>query len=98
MSCSISRMVTPSAWTRRMSVTSSPFLGRVQACGRLIEEQQPRVGRKRARPLDAPLIAVGKIACQPILVPIDSYEPQPLSRLGDDVTLLPSLSRRMSDR
>ena len=96
MSCSIN------GYAERLDAPNKrdqlPLLGRVQACGRLIKEQQPRVGRKRARPLDPPLVAVGKIACQPILVPIDSYEPQPLSRLGDDVTLLPSLSRRMSDR
>ena len=40
------------------------LLGRVQAGGRLVEQQQGRIGGKRARDLDQPLMPVGETGNQ----------------------------------
>ena len=62
MSCSISRIVSfSSSRSWRMNSVSRCGLLRVHAGGRLVEQQQLRVGRQRPRDLHPPLVAVGQL-------------------------------------
>jgi len=60
MECSTRRMLRLNCWwTWLMSATSSSFSG-VHAGGRLIEQQQARLGGKAAHDLEAALFAIGE--------------------------------------
>ena len=62
MSCSMSRIARPrSSRRRRMKSRQRRGLLRVHARGRLVEQQQLRVGGQRAGDLDPALVAVGEV-------------------------------------
>ncbi len=58
--CSISRIVSPLAFSSRDQRLHLGGLGRVHAGGRLVEQQQPRPQRQRAGDLDPAAVGVGE--------------------------------------
>ncbi len=62
MSCSISRMVRPPSRKAQHQATNVLGLIVIHSCHRLIEQQQPGVGRERARHFDLALRAIGQRA------------------------------------
>ena len=62
--CSMTSTVTPAATMRLMRAGEIGLLELVEAGGRLVEQQQARIGGERARDLDAAARAVGKLAAQ----------------------------------
>ena len=61
-SCSISRIVLPSAADLVEQLAQLDLLGRVHAGGRFVEREQLRIGGQRARDLQTALVAVRQVA------------------------------------
>ena len=70
------------------------LLGRVHACHRLVEQQQARLGRQRARDLEPALIAVGQALGLLVDAVADAEDLEQLARALVDRSLLGQVQRR----
>ena len=69
-------------------------LGRPQAGGRLVEEQQPRTPGQGPRHLESPLLAQRQAVGRPVRQLEQAHAVQALLGLGPDLPLLPALGGR----
>ena len=87
--------MTPSSRTRRMSATRIRLFALIEARGRLVQEQDLGLGGQRPRPLHSPLVAIGQIAGELVLVSFDADEFEPSLAFAHDRPLFASLPRQV---
>ena len=98
MSCSISTTVRPASRIWRISCDERLLLGRVEAGGRLVEQQHLRLRGERPGDLEAALVAVGQVAGGLVGAARDADELEQALRLGAAEPLLADALRRAEDR
>ncbi len=97
----MSTMVTPRSADGTHQLHELAFLGWIGAGRGLVEQQQPRIGRQRARDLQTPLHAIGEIARPFARVLRQADEVEQLERARPDRFLFvfrPRRAQRAVDR